>query len=341
MLWPAAPAPYIMYKYGSERASHTKTFFLVLTHNSKQNRPHRTMEAHVAVKSRPNPTQRNVSNKFIKFSVLALILLALGHQLQSLLSSNKRIEDIQNLREIGKGPPLGKIDPKDFYLLYSKTAKTSGTVATNIIAYAYEQAGMRIYTHSKRISCTALAGTYAAATHYHPTSAQLQELNRCLGKPILFVVSVRDGADWYKSLKAAAHTIELSESSKPSCIKERNVSPNLRSYSIFFPTDTETGLLDYDPWYVLNHTSIVEDTCEMLEVLGLKCDRRVAVGQVSRKHIPFCPGVKLTVDHEVAKQINNLNTQICRRAMHHPLDKLPISERQHTCRKTALGRKWV
>jgi len=170
------------------------------------------MEGHAAVKSLSNPTQRNVSKKFINLLVLLLIFLALGHHLQSVLSSNKRIEDIRKLREIGKGPPLGKIDPRDFYLLYSKTAKTSGTVAANLIAYAYEQAGMRIYTHSKRFSCAALAGTYAAAAHYHPTSAELRELNRCLGKPILFVVSVRDGADWIKSLKAAAHKIMLSES---------------------------------------------------------------------------------------------------------------------------------
>jgi len=297
------------------------------------------------MEARPPPAKSTSNysrwNTHIKFSVLAVTLLSLRYIIQSLLTSPKRIEDIKQLREIGKGPPHGEIDPRDFYLLYTKTAKTSGTVAANIIAYAYEQAGLRIYSHSKQISCEALAGTYAAATHIYPTSAQLRELNRCLGKPILLVVSVRDGADWYKSLQAAAHMIDVSNSSKPSCITERKFRPNLGKYIIFFPTDDKTRELNYDPWYVLNHTSIVDDTCRMLSVLGLKCDRRVAVGQVSRKEVPLCPGVKLTVDDNIVQGVNKFNDQVCRRAMHHPLDNLPISERQHTCRKTALGRKWI
>lgn len=207
----------------------------------------------------------------------------------------------------------GIIHPRDVFLWYTKGEKTGSTVAATLIAHAYEAANLTIVNNRDFVKAGA-PGAYAAVCHQTYSDQLLNELRTLVNRPVLLVVSIREGRDWiisnaFRAERATSRRFKLGgcESLWQGSGKWKGPNNMCKNYSLYVPASGSNAI----PWWVLRHEHIVEDTCAMLSRLGLVCNPNLATGQVSRKDLSEdLLKCEVQVEQEDVDCINALNKKL-------------------------------
>jgi len=240
-----------------------------------------------------------------------------------------QLKNTRTVLKIRDNYELAPINPREVFLLFTKTPKTSSTVAASLIMEAYTRNRIPIANYAIGTNSN-VPGTYASICHMPFSHDAVDRIVRITGKPVLLVVSIRDGYDWLKSFTAKAHT-ETEKVSRGSYVQKRDLckrfSPPhsiirlqtaLWTYSRFLPVNLTNILeqnstikaeqyeLTYTPWSVIRHEHVVDDTCELLKRLGMQCNRDAAFGQASRKQIGL-EKCNFTPDSTIIDGVNKMN----------------------------------
>lgn len=221
---------------------------------------------------------------------------------------------------------LSAINPRDVFLLYTKTKKTSSTVASSLIMEAYTRYGIPISSDAGETGSASdeahFPGTFASISHMRFTRDRLDNIARITGKPVILVVSIRDGRDWLKSWIAAAHseTGRVGEGTfvagKENCERFspensfNKIKGALSTYSSYLPIQLSSYAyhykLTYTPWFVIRHEHVIDDTCDLLKRLGMDCNREAVFGQASRKQVGL-ENCTFNADATVIEGVNKMN----------------------------------
>lgn len=223
---------------------------------------------------------------------------------------------------------LAAINPRDVFLLFTKTQKTSSTVVSSLIMEAYTRYGIPIANDARQLE-VATPGTFASIKHREFRIEAIGNITKLTGKQVILVVSIREGADWLVSYIAHANR-ETSKVANGSYVPRDNLcsrfSPKrsaslvqgaLDRYLNYLPVEKVAGSynpktkmhsfkLSYKPWAVIRHEHVVDDTCELLKRLGMECNRNALFGQASRKDVGYNK-CKYTPDASVVDNVNKIN----------------------------------
>lgn len=224
--------------------------------------------------------------------------------------SSRLIEHVGGIRSRIKYPT---VDPKDIFLWYTRTPKTSSTVAGNLIAEAYSRYSVPFLNMETDIE-TGVAGTYASIDHMEFSVERLEKISRTVRKPVLLVVSIREGRDWMISftVRAQQYTGMKNLTGVDPCKRTKlNPTSMVTNYKRNLPEQNATNpnLLEHTPWAVIRHTDVVDDTCHLLSRLGMKCNRNLRIGQMSRAKIGT-DKCDFSIDEQAVERINSLNRAI-------------------------------
>lgn len=224
---------------------------------------------------------------------------------------------------------LSPINPRDVFLFYTKTPKTSSTVAASLIMEAYTRYGIPISSNAAVTDAAAdeahFPGTFASISHITFTQDRLDNIARITGKPVILVVSIREGRDWLESWVAEAN-LETAQVGAGTFVEDQDIckrfSPEnsankvkgaLNTYSSFLPIKLSSYAyhykLTYKPWFVIRHEHVVDDTCDLLKRLGMDCNRAAAFGQASRKQVGL-DNCTFTPDDTVIQGVNKMNKML-------------------------------
>lgn len=215
---------------------------------------------------------------------------------------------------------LAAINPRDVFLFYTATENTSSAVASSLIMEAYKRQGIPVANDARSIDGS-ITGTFASLNHREFSVATVEKIVQHTGKPVLLVVSIRDGYDWLKSHIARAETETAKVANGSSALHDicdcfsppkstRSIRKALAIYSMFLPVERVGGLhgyeLTYTPWSVVRHEHVVDDTCALLKRLGMDCNRDAAFGQASREQVGL-DKCNYTADSNVVANVNKIN----------------------------------
>lgn len=196
----------------------------------------------------------------------------------------------------------GTMNPEHVFLWYTKGEKTSSTVAATMIGRAYEKAGLAV-VNKRHAVLEAAPGAYASVSHAHYSDEMLTDLRTAVQKPVLLVVSLRDAEDWLTSQAFRAERLNKGKNIT-GCQQLDWRNSTCKNYKKYLPVDTDR----WKPWWILNHETIVEDTCAMLHHLNLECSLENAIGQRSRKDadasLSDCPRPDLSKEIECINKVN-------------------------------------
>lgn len=196
--------------------------------------------------------------------------------------------------------------PETVFLVFTKTPKTSSTLASSLIASAYVSAGLPVVNS---IGNWSRVGKYAAV-HHQPglQASQIRDIEAEVEKPVLLVLSIRDGKDAIMSAMIAAEQYDSRVNMTFDCALMRNP----QQYPNVYWNHIKPGLeeLTIRPWAIIRHEHVVKDTCCILAALGLKCIPSLATSHRSRKNLVFshCRIPEVNISH--AKQIDAWNLQL-------------------------------
>lgn len=196
--------------------------------------------------------------------------------------------------------------PQDVFLLYTKTPKTSSTFASSMIAGAYVAAGLPVVNsiggwHSR--------AKYAAVHHQlDVTPEALKDLEREVGRPVLLVVSTRDGITALQSAAISAQQYDQRKNRTFDC----SLLKEPVKYSRRYWEHIQAGLngTTTRPWAVIRHEHVEEDTCCVLAALGLECQPSLASAHLSSNDLDFSHCVLPEVNASHARQIDAWNEQL-------------------------------
>ena len=85
-------------------------------------------------------------------------------------------------------------------------------------------------------------------------------------------------------------------------------------YKRYLPSNNKS---EGQAWWVIQHESVIDDTCAMLKKLGLECPTEYAIGQRIRKEVQdniTCEKPDMTKEITC---INDLNKSILKRSVTH------------------------
>jgi len=236
---------------------------------------------------------------------------------------------------LGDAFEAASIDPRHVFLYYTRTEKTSSTVAASLIMEAYKRAGIAI-SNFARGSDAQLAGSYASIGHDPFNMERVKAIEKRTNKPVILVVSTRDGEDWLESYIARAES-ETKKVSDGGYVNDKNICDKIKSerakwrfgralsqYKSYLPIYTEPNAnsdknsspiekytVSYTPWAVIRHEHVVDDTCDILKRLGMTCNRKAAFGQASRHDVGL-GDCDFKSDPVTVKNINTINRLLWR-----------------------------
>lgn len=241
-------------------------------------------------------------------------------------SNSNSIENTPVIAPLKNNFRVSTINPRDVFLLFTKTEKTSSTVAASLIMEAYTRNGIPIANDATGVEGQ-VAGTFASISHRNFSQQAVEVIEYKTQKPVILIVSIRDGHDWLQSYIARADS-ETKKLANGSYVEEENIckrfSPShskhsvnraLVIYSSYLPIEKVTDggnstlneyKLTYTPWSVIRHENVVEDTCDLLKRLGLECNRDAAFGQASRAQVGL-DNCNYTADTNVVDNVNKIN----------------------------------
>lgn len=230
----------------------------------------------------------------------------------------------------GSNDHYATINPRDVFLLYTKTEKTSSTVATSLIEKAYKRNMIPISHGPNGTTMEIFPRSRASLTHRVFSRNLVEEIERITGKSVLLVVSIREGNDWLKSYIAKAETETMTvrdpicEGGKGKHTCDRFLPPKstermkwaLRDYSKYLPVRLTGNACDYEmtyiPWFVIRHKYVVADSCDLLKRLGMKCNRSDILRQCSRKEVGL-DDCEFTPNATVINAVNRINDMVSAR----------------------------
>lgn len=194
--------------------------------------------------------------------------------------------------------------PQDVFLLYTKTPKTSSTFASSMIAGAYVSAGLPVANTMGNFNSRA---KYAAVHHQMGvTPAKLRSVEQENGRPVLLVLSTRDGTTALQSAAIAAQQYDETKNRTFDCSLMKNPDKYARRYW----DHIQAGLDGAVPWAVIRHEHVEEDTCCVLAALGLECQPDMATAHVSKSDLDFGHCVLPEVNASDARRIDEWNKRL-------------------------------
>lgn len=223
-------------------------------------------------------------------------------QIQTAQASKARDSE----RERSGEPEFGMgTHPRDVFLWYTRTEKTSSSIVATLISRAYELEGLSVVQNPGDLRAAA-AGAYASVDHIPYSDEKFKRLRLDVQRPVLLVVSTREGSDWIASQTFRAD--RLKSMNITSCDQLLHHEATCKRYSKYLPGPESYAV----PWWVIRHEHVVEDTCAMLRVLKLPCPKDYALGQHSRSELEDnglrdCPKPDKSKDVQC---INNLNSYL-------------------------------
>lgn len=245
----------------------------------------------------------------LSISIIICVVLFRFHSRHGSLAATRRRTEA-TVGNIFTGPLFQRnviqFRPLDVFLLYTKTPKTSSTFASSMIAGAYVSAGLPV---ADSVGNWNLRAKYAAVHHQMGiTPAALQDLEAEVGRPVLLVVSTRDGTTALQSAAIAAQQYDQRANRTFDCslLKEPT------QYAIRYWEHIQAGLdsAATRPWAVIRHEHVEEDTCCVLAALGLECQPEMATAHVSKNDLDFGHCVLPEVNASDARRIDEWNKRL-------------------------------
>lgn len=239
---------------------------------------------------------------------------------------------IPGTHKLDKHYKVSAINPRDVFLLYTKPKKTSSTVVSSLIMEAYTRHGIPIANDVSPLEAS-IPGTFASIQHREFSMETVGNISKLTGKPVILVVSIREGSDWLWSHIGMAHseTREIGRMNSTESYAKRAdicdryspkragplVQESLDKYMKFLPVQKVTDgynpkskmyayKITYTPWNVIRQEHVVEDTCDLLKRLGMECNREAVFGQASRELVGL-DKCKFTPDPSVVGNVNKIN----------------------------------
>lgn len=217
---------------------------------------------------------------FVILPVAAIVVIWKG---LSLLSRNGPSISVSHYR--GRASS-GTFDPRQVFLLYNRTPKTSSSVAASILRNSYVSAGLAI--HSGPLNdYTALKGFNGRFEHMGLEPGSIEEIERIIRKPVILVVSTRKGEDWLES--ASIWASRFTHQDKANCTYNPLTHKVQASYYLKYLPIRENEELYIIPWRVIRHENVVCDVEGVLNRLGVPVVLEGAVGERSRSSMDCEP----------------------------------------------------
>ena len=149
----------------------------------------------------------------------------------------------------------GVVHPRDVFLWYPQGMKTSSTVASTIIARAYERAGLaELSVHGDLLA--GAPGAHAGVAHEPYSDETLEQLQAAVQNPVLLVLSIREGSDWVESI-AYRRDHQRAPDFSPTCKETGYGRSTCESYKIYVPEDDKSV---GRAWWVIRHENVIKDT---------------------------------------------------------------------------------